>query len=604
MSAPSTPDPLGRGGLLRGIGALVAASWRESPGRMLVAGALMLVQAVAIPLAASALSALTDRAIAGEAVGAVVAAVIGAVLLIAALTAGHFAHIFHFELGEYAELALQRRLVLLSNGSPGLAHHDRADYADRLRVLRQEVGRTRELVETLFNAFSLAIAMATTAVLLALVSPWLLLLPVAAVPPLLWGRQAESMLASAREAAAGDVRRSWHLLRLTTSAGSAKEVRAAGVGGEVRRRQDAAWSAASRVLLRAQGRALVPWLAGQLVFAVAYVAATLLVVAQAAGGRASVGDVILVIILAGQVNQQVAAAVGVLQQLQRGSRMMRTVEWVDALVHRDDPADPLPVPARLREGIRLENVGFGYPGSTERVLDGVDLVLPAGATVAIVGENGAGKTSLVKLLCRFYDADEGTLTLDGVDVRRFAVAEWRTRISAAFQDFVRFELPARASIGLGDRASGDADGPVLDALRRARSASLLERLDDGLDTLLGKSYHDGTELSGGQWQKVALARAMMRENPLLLVLDEPTSALDAQAEHELFEQYAATARRVGAETGAVTVLVSHRFSTVRMADLIVVVAGGRIEQAGSHDELMAAGGLYAELYRVQAESYR
>lgn len=604
MSAPSTPDPLGRGGLLRGIGALVAASWRESPGRMLVAGALMLVQAVAIPLAASALSALTDRAIAGEAVGAVVAAVIGAVLLIAALTAGHFAHIFHFELGEYAELALQRRLVLLSNGSPGLAHHDRADYADRLRVLRQEVGRTRELVETLFNAFSLAIAMATTAVLLALVSPWLLLLPVAAVPPLLWGRQAESMLASAREAAAGDVRRSWHLLRLTTSAGSAKEVRAAGVGGEVRRRQDAAWSAASRVLLRAQGRALVPWLAGQLVFAVAYVAATLLVVAQAAGGRASVGDVILVIILAGQVNQQVAAAVGVLQQLQRGSRMMRTVEWVDALVHRDDPADPLPVPARLREGIRLENVGFGYPGSPERVLDGVDLVLPAGATVAIVGENGAGKTSLVKLLCRFYDADEGTLTLDGVDVRRFAVAEWRTRISAAFQDFVRFELPARASIGLGDRASGDADGPVLDALRRARSASLLERLDDGLDTLLGKSYHDGTELSGGQWQKVALARAMMRENPLLLVLDEPTSALDAQAEHELFEQYAATARRVGAETGAVTVLVSHRFSTVRMADLIVVVAGGRIEQAGSHDELMAAGGLYAELYRVQAESYR
>ena len=604
MSAPSTPDPLGRGGLLRGIGALVAASWRESPGRMLVAGALMLVQAVAIPLAASALSALTDRAIAGEAVGAVVAAVIGAVLLIAALTAGHFAHIFHFELGEYAELALQRRLVLLSNGSAGLAHHDRADYADRLRVLRQEVGRTRELVETLFTAFSLAIAMATTAVLLALVSPWLLLLPVAAVPPLLWGRQAESMLASAREAAAGDVRRSWHLLRLTTSAGSAKEVRAAGVGGEVRRRQDAAWSAASRVLLRAQGRALVPWLAGQLVFAVAYVAATLLVVAQAAGGRASVGDVILVIILAGQVNQQVAAAVGVLQQLQRGSRMMRTVEWVDALVHRDDPADPLPVPARLREGIRLENVGFGYPGSTERVLDGVDLVLPAGATVAIVGENGAGKTSLVKLLCRFYDADEGTLTLDGVDVRRFAVAEWRTRISAAFQDFVRFELPARASIGLGDRASGDADGPVLDALRRARSASLLERLDDGLDTLLGKSYHDGTELSGGQWQKVALARAMMRENPLLLVLDEPTSALDAQAEHELFEQYAATARRVGAETGAVTVLVSHRFSTVRMADLIVVVAGGRIEQAGSHDELMAAGGLYAELYRVQAESYR
>lgn len=600
----SERDPIGRGGLLRGIGALVAASWRESPGRMLIAGALMLVQAVAIPLAASSLSALTDRAIAGDTAGAVIAAVTGGVLLIAALTAGHFAHIFHFELGEYAELALQRRLVLLSNGSAGLAHHDRADYADRLRVLRQEVGRTREMVETLFNAFSLAVAMTMTAVLLALVSPWLLLLPLAAVPPLLWGRKAETILATARESAAGDVRRSWHLLRLTTSAGSAKEVRAAGVGGELRRRQDAAWSAASRVLNRAQGRALIPWLAGQLVFAVAYVGATLLVVAQAADGRASVGDVILVIILAGQVNQQVAAAVGVLQQLQRGSRMMRTVDWVDELVHRDDPPDPLPVPERLQHGIRLDGVAFGYPGTRERVLDGVDLVLPAGSTVAIVGENGAGKTSLVKLLCRFYDADEGVLTVDGVDVRRFAVAEWRTRVSAAFQDFVRFELPARESIGVGDLTAGPADAPVLDALERARSASLLERFDDGLDTLLGKSYHDGTELSGGQWQKVALARAMMRENPLLLVLDEPTSALDAQAEHELFEQYAATARRVGAETGAVTVLVSHRFSTVRMADLIVVVADGRVVQSGSHAELMAAGGLYAELYGAQAESYR
>ncbi len=600
----TTADPIGRGGLLRGIGALVAASWRESPGRMLIAGILMLVQAVAIPLAAAALSALTDRAIAGDAQGAVVAAVAGAVLLIAALTAGHFAHIFHFELGEYAELALQRRLVLLSNGSAGLAHHDRADYADRLRVLRQEVSRTREMVETLFNAFALAIAMLTTAVLLAFVSPWLLLLPLAAIPPLLLGRRGETILAAAREAAAGDTRRSWHLLRLTTSSGPAKEVRAAGVGGEVRRRQAAAWDAASRILNRAQGRALLPWLAGQLVFAVAYVGATLLVVARAADGRASVGDVILVIILAGQVQQQVAAAVGVLQQLQRGSRMMRTVDWVDALVHRDDPAEPLAVPERLREGIRLDGVAFGYPGTEDRVLDGVDLVLPAGSTVAIVGENGAGKTSLVKLLCRFYDADAGTVTVDGKDVRRFAIAEWRSRISAGFQDFVRFELPARASIGVGDRAAGDEDAAVLGALRRARSENLLERFDEGLDTLLGKSYHDGTELSGGQWQKVALARAMMRESPLLLVLDEPTSALDAQAEHELFEQYADTARRVGAQTGAVTVLVSHRFSTVRMADLIVVVEGGRVAQAGSHEELMAAGGLYADLYRVQAESYR
>ncbi|WP_224763692.1 ABC transporter ATP-binding protein [Salinibacterium sp. ZJ70] len=600
----TTPETAVRGGMLRGIGALAAMSWRERPGRMLLAGVLVLLQAVAVPLAASALSALTDRALDGNATGAVTAAVVAGVLLIAALTAGHFAHIFHFELGEAAELALQRRLILLSNGSAGLAHHDRADYADRLQVLRQEVGRTREMVETLFNAFSLAIAMTTTAVLLALVSPWLLLLPLAAIPPLLLGRRAETILATAREAAAGDTRRSWHLLRLAISAGSAKELRAGGLASEMRRRQSVSWDAASRILDRSQGRALVPWLAGQLVFSVAYVGATLLVVAQAAEGRASVGDVILVIILAGQVNQQVAAAVGVLQQLQRGARMMRTVDWVEELVHRDDPLAPRPVPERLSDGIRLDGVAFGYPGTDTRILDGVDLVLPAGTTVAIVGENGAGKTSLVKLLCRFYDVDAGSLTVDGIDVREFAVDEWRTRISAGFQDFVRFELAARRSIGIGALEAMDDDAAVRDALHRARSESLLERFDDGLDTLLGKSYHDGTELSGGQWQKVALARAMMRERPLLLVLDEPTSALDAQAEHELFEQYADTARRVGAQTGAVTVLVSHRFSTVRMADIIVVVADGRIVQAGSHDELVATGGLYAELYELQAASYR
>jgi ATP-binding cassette, subfamily B, bacterial len=394
-------EDIGRGGLLRGIGALAAASWRESPGRMLIAAALVAVQAIAIPFAAAALSALTDAALAGEATAAVAAAVVGAILLIAALTAGHFAHIFHFELGEAAELAVQRRLILLSNGSAGLAHHDRADYADRLQVLRQEAGRTRELVETLFNAFSLAIAMITTAVLLALVSPWLLLLPLAAVPPLLLGRRAEDILATAREEAAGDTRRSWHLLRLATSAGSAKELRASGLAVELQERQGAAWMAATRILMRAQLRALTPWLTGQLIFSVAYVGATLLVVAQAVSGNATVGDVILVIILAGQVNQQVAAAVGVLQQLQRGSRMMRTIDWVEELVHRDDPAHPHAVPTVLREGIRFDDVSFGYPGTEAAVLAGVDLMLPAGSTIAIVGENGAGKTSLVKLLCRF-----------------------------------------------------------------------------------------------------------------------------------------------------------------------------------------------------------
>jgi ATP-binding cassette subfamily B protein len=238
------------------------------------------------------------------------------------------------------------------------------------------------------------------------------------------------------------------------------------------------------------------------------------------------------------------------------------------------------------------------------VLTGVNLFLPAGSTVAIVGENGSGKTTLVKLLCRFYEATSGVITVDSVDLRRLPLDGWRDRIAAGFQDFVRFELLARQTIGLGDLPLLDDEPAVRAALDRAHAGDVIDRLDDGLATQLGRSHTDGAELSGGQWQKLALGRAMMRKSPLLLILDEPTAALDAEAEHQLFEQYAANARRVGRDTGAITVLVSHRFSTVRMADLIVVVADGRIAESGSHDTLMAADGLYAELYDLQAAAFQ
>jgi ATP-binding cassette subfamily B protein len=223
--------------------------------------------------------------------------------------------------------------------------------------------------------------------------------------------------------------------------------------------------------------------------------------------------------------------------------------------------------------------------------------------VALVGENGAGKTTLVKLLCRFYEPSGGRIRVDGVDLQRIRLDEWRRRIATGFQDFVRFEFVARQAVGVGDLPLIDDEPAVEAALDRARASDVIGRLPDGLATQLGKSYADGVELSGGQWQKLALGRAMMRELPLLLILDEPTSGLDAEAEHALFERYAEGARRVGEATGGITFLVSHRFSTVRMADLILVVADGRIVEAGNHAALMRVGGLYAELYALQASAY-
>jgi ATP-binding cassette, subfamily B, bacterial len=223
--------------------------------------------------------------------------------------------------------------------------------------------------------------------------------------------------------------------------------------------------------------------------------------------------------------------------------------------------------------------------------------------IAVVGENGAGKTTLVKLLTKMYEPTSGAILIDGEPLARMAADEWRSRLAGAFQDFVRFELRARQTVGLGDVPRLDLEPAVAIAIGRAGATDVLERLPAGLDTQLGPTWPQGVDLSFGQWQKLALARGFMRDEPLLLVLDEPTAALDAETEHALFERYAAAARQ-DAASGRITLLVSHRFSTVRMADLIVVLDGARLVEVGTHDELLAKGGQYAELYGIQAAAYR
>jgi ATP-binding cassette subfamily B protein len=238
------------------------------------------------------------------------------------------------------------------------------------------------------------------------------------------------------------------------------------------------------------------------------------------------------------------------------------------------------------------------------VLDDVSLTLPAGSVVAIVGENGAGKTTLVKLLAKMYEPSSGSIWLDDTPLARVPAGEWRARLAGAFQDFFRFEFRAGHTVGLGDVLRMDNEPAVMTAVDRAGAADVVVRLTSGLDTQLGPTWPGGVELSFGQWQKLALARGFMRDEPLLLVLDEPTAALDAETEHALFERYAAAAHgNTGTGNGRITILISHRFSTVRMADLIVVLDGARLVEVGTHKELMAKRGQYAELYSIQAAAY-
>jgi ABC-type multidrug transport system fused ATPase/permease subunit len=249
------------------------------------------------------------------------------------------------------------------------------------------------------------------------------------------------------------------------------------------------------------------------------------------------------------------------------------------------PAAGLPV----RE-IRFRNVSFSYPGAARPVLNGFDLAIPAGSSLAIVGQNGAGKTTLAKLLCRMYDPQEGSIEIDGVDLREIDLDGWRQRLAAVFQDFTRFELPLRDNVA----PAGAPDEAIRAALDEAGAAGLA-----GLDTILARGYEGGTELSGGQWQRVALARALcaVRLGAGVVLLDEPTAQLDVRGEAEIFDRILAATRRT------ITILISHRFSTVRHADRIAVIEGGRLVELGSHDELIARGGRYRTMFDLQASRF-
>jgi ATP-binding cassette subfamily B protein len=272
-------------------------------------------------------------------------------------------------------------------------------------------------------------------------------------------------------------------------------------------------------------------------------------------------------------------------------------EFLDLKRNVKEPEHPRAFPKPIQSGIVFDRVGFQYPSDSRKVLDGISLNVRRGETVALVGANGSGKTTLIKLLCRLYDPTDGVIRLDGMDLREFDTAGLRREIGVVFQDYVRYNLTARENIWFGDLARPSDDQGIVAAARKSGAHNVLQRFDRGYDTMLGKWFEDGEELSTGEWQKLALARAFLRDAQIV-ILDEPTSAMDAKTEYEVFHKFRELSR------GRTAIIISHRFSTVRMADRIFVVAGGRITESGTHDELLRAAGQYARLFETQAQFYR
>jgi ATP-binding cassette subfamily B protein len=508
-------------------------------------------------------------------------------------------------LREHVGYEVDRRLLDLTASLPTLDHFEQPKLADRLELLRTErYGLVNGVPAVSYTSDALA-GLLISGVLLASIHPLALGITLLGLPALFIAPRAQKLVERATEDTAEDVRRALHLYDLAADPGAGKELRVFGLEDEVVARYSRTWRSVEHTVRRAATKAALYNAGALLLLGVSYAGTVVFVARRAASGDATPGDLVLALGVATQLNSQLQQAIGMVVWLASTLRAAGRYQWLIDHARAADalrPAAPASPPQRLADAIELRDVSFTYEGATTPSLSEVDLVLPAGKTIALVGENGAGKTTLIKLLSALYRPTSGVIAVDGTDLAHMQPEAWRDRIAAGFQDFVRFELVAGETIGVGDVERLGDDDAALTALDRASSRDLLDALEEGLATPLGLSL-DGRDLSGGQWQKLALARAMMRRDPLLLVLDEPTAALDAETEHRLFEQYAEAARDAARRTGGITILVSHRFSTVRMADLIVVLAGGRVVEQGTHAELMARDAGYAELYRLQAAAY-
>jgi ATP-binding cassette, subfamily B, bacterial len=509
-------------------------------------------------------------------------------------------------LTDRTNLALGVRISRLAASLPTLEHFESPQLMDRVDRLtagrRTLAGAPRQLI----GLFGQALRAIGIVVLLATVYLPVLAVPLLALAPALADRHAGKVQSDADRAMTEDRRLLEQLFSLATTASSARELRTYGLTEPLAQRHR---ELAERLRRRAVRAALVSalWEAlGWLVFAVGLVGAIVVLVLRAAGGHISPGSVVMAVTLMRRAQTQISRSTDTAGSFNTSVAAARELLWLEdherALAAVRDVGGE--VPARLTDGISLRSLAFAYPGGDgEPALGPLDLDLPAGATVALVGENGAGKTTLVKLLCGMYAPSAGQILVDGRDLAGLDPPAWRERISAAFQDFVRFNLVLRESVGVGALERIEDRVVVGDALVRSDSGPLLERLPDGLETRVGTRFTAGRELSGGEWQRLALARGLMRAAPLLVVLDEPTASVDAPTESALFDRYAHAARTLGQANGTITLLISHRFSTVRSADLIVFLEHGRVIEVGSHEQLMAAGGTYAELFSLQAAAY-
>lgn len=619
-NGPDIPDalPFDKGERLktfRHLGRLFAQMWRTSPWLMSLSIALRLVVAVQPPLVLLLTKLIIDEVVHQTSLGVPGPELndwlqSGRLTFLMALLAGEFVLVFARDafnrainvvdniLGESHSNAVS--LELMEHAAKlDLKHFEQSEYQDRLERARRQASSRSTVISQVFGQAQAMITAIALAAGLFVYAPLLIGLLALALIPAVWGEFRFNRLAYWISHNRSPERRQLEYLRqIGASADSAKEIKLFGLGeflsGRFRGLSDQILIENRNLSIkRAQQTGLLASIS-----TLTYYAAYAYIVWRTLHGEFSIGTLVFLSGSFSQLN-------GYLQQILIGfTQIAGQSLYLDDLFSFFeikptilDPKHPKAFPLPVKQGLVFENVGFRYPGSENWAVRNLSFTVPAGETLALVGENGAGKTTIVKLMTRLYDPDEGRITLDGIDLKAFATAELRTHIGVIFQDFLRYSFTASDNIGVG-RIEVAADRErIISAAEQSLADPVIRKLPEGYDQMLGRTFLKGQDLSGGEWQKIAIARAYMR-NAEIIILDEPTAALDARAEAEVFTRFKNLAE------GTTAVLISHRFSTVRMADRIVVLADGKVEEQGTHSELMANGGRYAELFELQAQGYR
>ncbi|MCA1667300.1 MAG: ABC transporter ATP-binding protein/permease [Thermomicrobia bacterium] len=481
-----------------------------------------------------------------------------------------------------------------------LSYFENAQFYDKLENARREAGyRPSQMVTQLFGLLRSTVTLVSVIGVLASLSWWLVLLVVAvSIPSFIYQAKYSGQFFTLLTGRAPDQRRLNYLSYLLTTDSPVKELRIFGLHGTLLERYRQIFATFYKenrdLTVRRTASQFALGALGTVVSGLTYIYVVLEVIA----GHITVGGLTLYYQAFQQSQSQVSNILSGIGSTYENSLFLSNLfaflAYAPELPVR---ANPIPVPTPIREGIVLDHVSFKYPGTEKWVVEDISFAIRPGETVALVGANGAGKTTLVKLLTRLYDPTEGRITIDGIDLRDFDPAALRSRVGVIFQDYVKYQLTAGENIGFG-RIEAIADtGRIERSAVEAGADAVIAALPRGYETPLGRWFQDGQELSIGQWQKVALARAFMRDADLL-ILDEPTSSLDVRSEYEVFQAFGDLTE------GKMAVLISHRFSTVRMAGRIVVIEDGRVIENGTHDELILHGGRYTELFDMQAASYR